>query len=65
MVELINTGLKQPQDEAEWLAWRRQGIGASEASAIVGRNPYLNNQTLWRYKFGQADPEDISGKACV
>lgn len=62
---LIGPGLPQPRDTAEWLAWRRQGIGASEASAIVGRNPYLNNQTLWRYKTGQAEPEDISGKACV
>lgn len=65
MVELIDTGLRQPKDKAEWLAWRRQGIGASEASAVVGRNPYLNNQALWRYKTGQAEPEDISGKACV
>ena len=65
MVELIDTGLRQPKDEAEWLAWRRQGIGASEASAVVGRNPYLNNQALWRYKTGQSEPEDISGKACV
>lgn len=65
MVELIDTGLAQPRDTAEWLAWRRQGIGASEASAVVGRNPYMTNQALWRYKTGQAEPEDISGKACV
>ena len=62
MVELIDTGLAQPRDTAEWLAWRRQGIGASEASAVVGRNPYLNNQALWRYKTGQAEPEDISAR---
>ena len=65
MVELIDTGLKQPKDEAEWLAWRQRGIGASEASAIVGKNPYMSNQELYRRKIGAEQPEDISGKACV
>ena len=65
MVELIDIGLKQPKDEAEWLAWRQRGIGASEASAIVGKNPYMSNQELYRRKIGAEQPEDISGKACV
>ena len=64
-VELIDTGLKQPRDEAQWLAWRQRGIGASEASAIIGKNPYMSNQELYRRKIGAEQPEDISGKDCV
>lgn len=32
--------------EAEWLKARLNGIGASEASAIVGCNPYMSNTDL-------------------
>ena len=46
MVEHIDTGLAQPTNEAEWLQQRLCGIGASEASAIIGKNPYMTNQQL-------------------
>lgn len=65
MVEHIDTGLAQPANEAEWLQQRLCGIGASEASAIIGKNPYMTNQQLWYYKTQRRQPEDISGKACV
>lgn len=65
MVEHIDTGLAQPTNEAEWLQQRLCGIGASEASAIIGKNPYMTNQQLWYYKTQRRQPEDISGKACV
>lgn len=65
MVERIDTGLPQPANEAEWLQLRLSGIGASEASAIIGKNPYMTNQELWSYKTGRRQPENISGKACV
>ena len=45
-VKIISTGLPQPKTESEWLEWRLGGIGASEASAVVGRNPYMSNQAL-------------------
>ena len=38
---------------AEWLQARLKGIGASEASAVVGQNPYMSNVDLWRIKVGQ------------
>lgn len=50
MVERIDTGLAQPANETEWLQQRLHGIGASEASAIIGKNPYMTNQQLWYYK---------------
>lgn len=44
----------------EWLEIRHSGVGASEASAIVGLNPYMNNIELWEYKTGLKEPDDIS-----
>lgn len=49
----------------EWLKNRFNGIGGSEISAVVGRNPYLDNVTLWEYKTGKETPEDISDKPYV
>lgn len=65
MVEQIDTGLPQPANEAQWLKARLAGIGASEASAVIGCNPYMSNQDLWRIKTGRKAAEDISNKACV
>lgn len=50
---------------AEWQKERQKGIGASEASAILGLNPYMSNQELWRIKTGRKVIEDISNKTCV
>ena len=49
----------------EWLAARLAGIGASEASAVIGCNPYMDNVDLWRLKTGRKAAADISDKACV
>lgn len=48
----------------DWLKERR-AIGGSDASAIIGMNPYKDNVQLWREKTGLADPEDISEKPYV
>lgn len=40
----------------EWLAHRDDGIGASEAAAIVGANPYCSPFALWSQKLGLIDP---------
>lgn len=37
----------------EWLMHRKQGIGASEAAAAVGLNPYLSPLELWMIKTGR------------
>jgi putative phage-type endonuclease len=49
----------------EWLKERMRGIGASEASAVIGRNPYMTNIELWQQKTGRGVPDDISGKPYV
>lgn len=53
-----------PNREA-WLENRRKGIGGSEISAIIGHNPYMDNVTLWEYKTGRRQAEDISDKPYV
>lgn len=53
------------KSESEWKKIRLTGIGASEASAIVGMNPYMSNIELWQYKTGLLEPEDISDKPYV
>ncbi len=49
----------------EWLEARRNFIGGSDASAIMGMNPYKTNVELWFEKTGQFLPEDISDKPYV
>ena len=49
----------------DWLKGRGHTIGGSDASAIVGMNPYKTNEQLWLEKTGQAVPEDISDKTYV
>jgi len=49
----------------QWLELRQKGIGGSDASSIVGENPYKTNVQLWREKTGKTIPEDISGKPYV
>lgn len=49
----------------QWLKARKRGIGASDASAVVGCNPYKTNVQLWEEKTRRREPEDISGKPYV
>lgn len=44
----------------KWLEKRKSYIGGSEASAVVGMNPYMTNVELWELKTGRRQPEDIS-----
>lgn len=53
-----------PSHEA-WLENRRKGLGGSEISAVIGRNPYMDNVTLWELKTGRREAEDISDKPYV
>ena len=56
--------VKVLKDRGEWLKHRTK-IGGSDASCIVGMNPYKSNVDLWLEKTGQATPEDISDKSYV
>ena len=49
----------------DWLHARAGHIGGSEASALVGRNPYMSNVDLWRIKTGRQQAEDIGDKDYV
>lgn len=53
------------KDREEWLQARAGRIGGSDASAIMGMNPYMSNLELWQIKTGQLVPEDISDKPYV
>lgn len=43
------------KDETEWLKGRMNGIGGSDASAIVGMNPYKSNIELFEEKTGRRE----------
>ena len=49
----------------EWLQARQNGIGASEAAAVIGRSPWLDNVELWRRKTGRTQAPDISNNEAV
>jgi len=40
------------QGTPEWLVWRSQGIGGSDAPVIMGCSPYGTLQSLWEEKLG-------------
>jgi putative phage-type endonuclease len=53
------------KSKKEWLDYRKKGIGGSDASSIIGLNPYKTNQELWELKTGRGEIEDISDKPYV
>lgn len=57
--------MKVLKNRDEWLQARAGRIGGSDASAILGMNPYRTNLELWQIKTGQLIPEDISDKPYV
>lgn len=46
--------------EAEWLAWRRKGIGGSDVAAILGISPWRTARDLYDDKLGIASAQDDS-----
>lgn len=48
----------------EWMK-ARKAIGGSDASALVGLNPYKTNIDLWKEKTGRAAAPDISNEDYV
>lgn len=53
------------RNEHDWLSGRMNGIGGSDASSVVGMNPYKTNIQLFEEKIGRSISEDISGKPYV
>lgn len=56
--------MKILKDRDEWLK-NRSRIGGSDASAVIGMNPYKTNLDLWLEKTGQLVTADISDKPYV
>lgn len=52
----IITGPAATQGTIEWLIWRQNGIGASEAAIVMGTSPWLTAYTLFRQKLGLEPP---------
>jgi len=40
-------------DRLKWLAWRRDGLGGSDAAAVCGLSPWATPYTTWLEKTGQ------------
>lgn len=49
----------------EWLEKRKSYIGGSEASCIVGMNPYMTNLELWELKTGRRESKDLGDNPFV
>ena len=57
--------IKLRHGSPEWIAFRRTGIGGSDAAAILGLSPFKSNIEVWEEKTGVREPEDISAKPQV
>lgn len=57
--------LHDPETRSEWLVFRQDGIGGSDAACVVGKNKYRSNVDLWMEKTGQMNSEDISDNPAV
>ena len=44
-------------ERLEWLAQRRQGVGASEVAAVMGLSPWKSPYSLWGEKTGLVPPD--------
>lgn len=51
--------------EKTWLKERLNGIGASDAAAIMGLSPYMSNERLWEIKTRRVAADDISDSPFV
>lgn len=50
MSATVYTIIPLEQDTLEWHAWRQNGIGASEARTVLGKNPFHTKDALLREK---------------
>ncbi len=57
--------LELEHNSSEWLEFRKNGIGSSDAASILGKSPFKTNVELWEEKVGLREPKDISNKPYV
>ena len=48
---------------ADWLEWRKKGIGGSDASVVCGINRYKSPVELWMEKTDQLQPQEAGESA--
>lgn len=60
---MITTKILKSRED--WLEERKGRIGGSEASCIVGMNPYQTNVELWEEKTGRRKRQDVSDSPFV
>lgn len=61
----METVITACKDQAEWLEARKDGLGASDAAAVLGISPWKTNVQLWEEKRSLAAPEDIGDRPQV
>jgi putative phage-type endonuclease len=49
--------LSLTQGTPEWLAWRNEGIGSSDAPMVMNVSPYRTAYQLWEEKLGRGTPQ--------
>jgi putative phage-type endonuclease len=56
-----------PEEErhAHWLELRKQGIGGSDAAAVLGISKWSSPLTVWLEKTGRKEPADLSSNQAV
>ncbi len=64
MAKLVMT-VEEMKDRQAWLKLRNSGLGGSDASVILGINPWKSALALWAEKTGELEPEDLSGNQRV
>lgn len=52
MAYRVVSGAQAKQGAPEWLAWRQNGLGASDAPAVMGRSRWTTPYGLYRQKIG-------------
>ncbi len=53
------------QRSLEWLAWRSQGITATEIAVVMNKSPYKSPWRLWCEKVGKALPPNLDNNPLV
>jgi putative phage-type endonuclease len=51
------------QNSKDWHSWRKRGIGASEAGAVMGASEWDTRFELWAYKTGLLPKPEFNGFA--
>lgn len=51
--------------DAEWLDFRKRGVGGSDVASIMGISKYRTPAEVWMEKTGRKESADLSGKEAV